>query len=93
MKRMLIGAALAGAAILAGTALSQGYGPEYAALNLSDEQRKKIDAVQEELWTKQGALMGRMHAQSFRMHDFGKGAQAHRRGADARATQAARPLA
>jgi len=97
MKRTLIGAALAGAAILAGTALGQGYGmgpgmmgggygpgqgmgpgmmggygPGYAALDLTDEQRKKIDAIQEEVWSKQGELMGRMHAQSYRMHDFGK---------------------
>jgi Spy/CpxP family protein refolding chaperone len=97
MKRILISAALAGAAILAGTALGQGYGmgpgmmggghgpgygmgpgmmggygPGYAALNLTDEQRKKIDAIQEEVWSKQGELMGRMHAQSYRMHDFGK---------------------
>lgn len=49
-----------------------GYGPGYAALNLTDEQRKKIDAIQEEVWGKQGELMGRMHAQSYRMHDFGK---------------------
>jgi Spy/CpxP family protein refolding chaperone len=49
-----------------------GYGPGYAALNLTDEQRKKIDAIQEEVWSKQGELMGRMHAQSYRMHDFGK---------------------
>ena len=111
MKRTVIGvgAAVAAAAILAGTALAQGYGmgpgmmggqdpgygmgpgmmggngqgmgpgmmggygPGYAALNLTDEQRKKIDAIQEEVWSKQGALMGRMHAQSYRMHDFGKG--------------------
>jgi Spy/CpxP family protein refolding chaperone len=111
MKRTLIGAAVAATAILAGTALAQGYGmgpgmmggqgsgygmgpgmmggngpgqgmgpgmmggygQGYAALNLTDEQRKKIDAIQEEIWSKQGALMGRMHAQSFRMHDFGKG--------------------
>lgn len=112
MKRTLISAAVAAAAILAGTALAQGYGmgpgmmggqgpgygmgpgmmgggygpgqgmgpgmmgdygPGYAALNLTDEQRKKIDAIQEEVWSKQGALMGRMHAQSYRMHDFGKG--------------------
>lgn len=107
MKRILIGAALAGAAILAGTALGQGYGmgpgmmgggmgpgmmgggygpgqgmgpgmmgggygPGYTALNLTDEQRKKIDAIQEEVWSRQGELMGRMHAQSYRMHDFGK---------------------
>ena len=122
MKRTLIGAAVAGAVLLAGTALSQGYGPGYgmgpgmmgggygpgygmgqgmgpgmmggggygpgqgmgpgmmgggygsgyAALNLTDEQRKKIDAIQEEVWSKQGELMGRMHAQSYRMHDFGK---------------------
>lgn len=119
MKRTLIGAAVAAAAILAGTALAQGYGPGYgmgpgmmggggygpgygmgpgmmggggygpgqgmgpgmmgggygpgyAALNLTDEQRKKIDAIQEEVWSKQGELMGRMHAQSYRMHDFGK---------------------
>jgi Spy/CpxP family protein refolding chaperone len=56
-----------------GPGMMGGYGPGYAALNLSDEQRKKIDAIQEELWSKQGALMGRMHAQSSRMHDFGKG--------------------
>jgi len=49
-----------------------GYGPGFAALNLTDDQRKKIDAIQEEVWSKQGALMGRMHAQSYRMHDFGK---------------------
>jgi len=49
-----------------------GYGSGYAALNLTDEQRKKIDAIQEEVWSKQGELMGRMHAQSYRMHDFGK---------------------
>jgi Spy/CpxP family protein refolding chaperone len=49
-----------------------GYGPGYAALNLSDEQRKNIDAIQEEMWRKQGELMGAMHAQSYRMHDFGK---------------------
>ena len=112
MKRTLISIAVAAAAILAGTALAQGYGmgpgmmggqgpgygmgpgmmgggygpgqgmgpgmmgdygPGYAALNLTDEQRKKIDAIQEEVWSKQGALMGRMHAQSYRMHDFGKG--------------------
>jgi Spy/CpxP family protein refolding chaperone len=115
MKRILIGAAVAAAAILAATALGQGYGmgpglmgggygpgygmgsgmmggmgpgmmgqgmgpgmmgggygPGYAALNLTDEQRKKIDAIQEEVWGKQGELMGRMHAQSYRMHDFGK---------------------
>jgi len=106
MKRTLIGAAVAGAVLLAGTALSQGYGPGYgmgpgmmgggygpgygmgqgmgpgmmgggygpgyAALDLTDEQRKKIDAIQEEVWSKQGELMGRMHAQSYRMHDFGK---------------------
>jgi Spy/CpxP family protein refolding chaperone len=100
MKRLLIGAALAGTVILAGTASGQGYGmgpgmmgggpgygmgsgmgpgmmgggygPGYAALNLSDEQRKKIDAIQEEMWRKQGELMGAMHAQSYRMHDFGK---------------------
>jgi Spy/CpxP family protein refolding chaperone len=122
MKRTLIGAAVAGAVLLAGTAFSQGYGPGYgmgpgmmgggygpgygmgqgmgpgmmggggygpgqgmgpgmmgggygpgyAALNLTDEQRKKIDAIQEEVWSKQGELMGRMHAQSYRMHDFGK---------------------
>lgn len=99
MKRILIGAALAGTVILGGTALGQGYGmgpgmmgggpgygmgsgmgpgmmgggygPGYAALNLSDEQRKKIDAIQEEMWRKQGELMGAMHAQSYRMHDFG----------------------
>ena len=112
MKRTLIGAAVAAAAILGGTAVGQGYGmgpgmmgggygpgygmgpgmmggygpgqgmgpgmmgggygPGYAALNLTDEQRKKIDAIQEEVWGKQGELMGRMHAQSYRMHDFGK---------------------
>jgi Spy/CpxP family protein refolding chaperone len=112
MKRTLIGAAVAAAAILGGTAVGQGYGmgpgmmgggygagygmgpgmmggygpgqgmgpgmmgggygPGYAALNLTDEQRKKIDAIQEEVWSKQGELMGRMHAQSYRMHDFGK---------------------
>lgn len=112
MKRTLIGAAVAAAAILGGTAVGQGYGmgpgmmgggygpgygmgpgmmggygpgqgmgpgmmgggygPGYAALNLTDEQRKKIDAIQEEVWSKQGELMGRMHAQSYRMHDFDK---------------------
>lgn len=82
MKRTLISAAVAAAAILAGTALGQGYGmgpgmmggygPEYAALNLTDEQRKKIDAIQEDVWRKQGELMGKMHAQSYRMHEFGK---------------------
>ena len=103
MKRTLIGAAVAAAAILGGTAVGQGYGmgpgmmgggygpgygmgpgmmggygpgqgmgpgmmggygpgqgmgpgmmgggygPGYAALNLTDEQRKKIDAIQEEV--------------------------------------------
>lgn len=111
MKRTLIGAAVAAAAILAGTALAQGYGmgpgmmggngpgqgmgpgmmggygpgqgmgpgmmgggygPGYAALKLTDEQRKKIDAIQEDVWRKQGELMGAMHAQAFRMHDSGK---------------------
>jgi Spy/CpxP family protein refolding chaperone len=119
MKRTLIGAAVAAAVLLAGTALSQGYGPGYgmgpgmmgggygpgygmgpgtmggggygpgqgmgpgmmggggygpglAALNLTDDQRKRIDAIQEEVWRKQGELMGAMHAQSYRMYDFGK---------------------
>jgi Spy/CpxP family protein refolding chaperone len=95
MKRILITAAVAAAAILAGTALGQGmgpgmmgghgpggmgpemmggggYGPGFAALSLTDEQRKKIDAIQEEMWRKQGELMGAMHAQSYGMHDLGK---------------------
>jgi len=111
MKRILIGAALAGAAILTGTALGQGYGlgpgmmgggygpghgmgpgmgpgmmggygPGYAALNLTDEQRKKIDAIQEDVWRKQGELMGAMHAQAYRMHDFGKADDAARKAFD-----------
>ncbi len=49
-----------------------GYGPGFAALNLTDDQRKRIDAIQEEVWRKQGELMGAMHAQSLRMYDFGK---------------------
>jgi Spy/CpxP family protein refolding chaperone len=128
MKRTVIGAALAAAAILGGTALAQGYGTgpgmmggygpgygmgpgmmgggmgpgmmggygpgrgmgpgmgmgrgmmgggygPYAGLDLTDEQRKKIDAIQEDAWRKQGELMGAMHAQGYRMHesfDFGK---------------------
>jgi Spy/CpxP family protein refolding chaperone len=127
MKRTLIGAVVAAAAILGGTALGQGYGmgpgmmgggygpgygmgpgmmgghgpgqgmgpgmmgggygPGYAALNLTDEQRKKIDAVQEDVWRKQGELMGAMHAQSGRMHDdFGKDDAAARAAFDTMAT-------
>lgn len=74
MKRTLIGAAIAAAAI-AGTALGQGYGmgpgmmgegmgpgmmgmgpgmmgnygPGYAALDLSEEQRRKIDAIEKDV--------------------------------------------
>lgn len=45
-----------------------GYGP-YAGLELTDEQRKKVDAIQEDVWRKQGELMGAMHAQGYRMHE------------------------
>jgi Spy/CpxP family protein refolding chaperone len=132
MKRTLIGAAVAAAAILGGTALGQGYGPGYgmgpgmmgggygpgygmgpgmmgggygpgygmgpgmmgggygrgyAALDLSEDQRKKIDAIQEEVLRKQGELMGAMHAQAGRMHDdFGKDDAAARAAFDTMAT-------
>lgn len=136
MKRTLIGAALAAAAILGGTALAQGYGMgpgmmggngpgygmgpgmmgggmgpgmmggygpgrgmgpgmmgggygSYANLDLTDEQRKKIDAIQEDAWRKQGELMGAMHAQGYRMHesfDFGKDDAAARAAFDTMAT-------
>lgn len=106
MKRTLIGAAIAVAAI-AGTALAQGYGmgpgmmgdhmggmgpgmmgggmgpgmmgggmgpgmmggygAGYAALDLSDEQRKQIDAIEEDTSRKQGELMGVMHKQMFEL--------------------------
>jgi Spy/CpxP family protein refolding chaperone len=129
MKRTLIGAALAAAAI-AGTAVAQGYGMgpgmmggngpgygmgpgmmgggmgpgmmggrmgpgmmggygPYASLDLSDEQRQKIDAIQEDTWRKQGELMGAMHAQGYRMHesfDFGKDEAAARAAFDTMAT-------
>ncbi len=143
MKRTLIGAAIAAAAILAGTALGQGYGMGpgmmgggygpgygmgpgmmgggygpgygmgpgmmgggygpgqgmgpgmmgggygrgYAALDLSEDQRKKIDAIQEDVWRRQGALMGAMHAQAGRMHDdSGKDDAAARAAFDTMAT-------
>ena len=103
MKRTLIGAAVAAAAILAATAGAQGpgmmggygpgygmgpgmmggYGPGYGmgpgmmggywrgygALNLTEEQRDKIDSIQEDLSRKQWELMGRMHSQSYRFGD------------------------
>ena len=40
------------------------------ALNLSSEQRAKLDDIQRDLWNRQQALMVRMHDQDFHMHDL-----------------------
>lgn len=58
-----------------GPGMMSGYGPGgYGALNLSDEQRKQISAVQDEFSRKQWDLMGKMHEQRFKFHDFGSSA-------------------
>ena len=54
-----------------GPGMMGGYGPRgYAALNLSDEQRAKISAVQQESSRKQWDLMGKMQEQGFGMHQL-----------------------
>ena len=49
-------------------AAGPGMNARYAALDLTDEQRDKIEAIQEELARKQGELMGRMHSKADVMH-------------------------
>lgn len=51
-----------------------GAGP-YAALSLSSEQRSKIAEIQQDLWRKQWALMGKMHEGRFHMHQQYGGAE------------------
>lgn len=60
-----------------GPGMMWGYarGGEYWGLDLSADQRKKIDQLQEETAKAQWQLMGTMHQQGFHMHGmFGPGA-------------------
>lgn len=42
----------------------------YAALDLTSEQRAKLQDIERDLWRKQRELMGRVHQQDFHMHDI-----------------------
>lgn len=42
----------------------------YAALNLTNEQRAKLEDIERDLWRKQRQLVSRMHEQDFHMHDI-----------------------
>jgi Spy/CpxP family protein refolding chaperone len=42
----------------------------YAALDLTSEQRAKLQDIERDLWRKQRELMGRMHQQDSHMHDM-----------------------
>jgi len=54
-----------------GPGMMGGYGPGgYGGLNLRDEQRAKITAIQQEVSRKQWELMGKMHEQSYHMDQF-----------------------
>ena len=46
----------------------------YAALDLSAEQRAKIADIQQDLWRKRWALMGKMHEERYAMHRWMSGA-------------------
>ena len=52
-----------------GPGMMPGYG-NYGGINLSDEQRTKIDEIQREASRKQWDLMGKMHEQRFDMHQL-----------------------
>jgi Spy/CpxP family protein refolding chaperone len=52
-----------------GPGMIRGYGwGGYEALNLSEEQRTKIAAIQEEFSRKQWELMGKMHEQRYQLY-------------------------
>ena len=54
-----------------GPGMMGGYGPGgYGGLNLSDEQRAKIAALQQEVSRKQWDLIGKMHEQGYHMDQF-----------------------
>lgn len=54
-----------------GQGMMGGYGQGgYAGLNLSDEQRGKIGEIQQDVSRRQWELMGKMHEQSYHMHQF-----------------------
>jgi len=54
-----------------GPGMMGGYGPGgYGGLNLSDEQRAKIAAIQQEVSRKQWDLIGKMHEQGYHMDQF-----------------------
>jgi Spy/CpxP family protein refolding chaperone len=89
MKRLVaIGAALAAAASFAfaqGPGYGRGgYGPGMmgggpgaggmlAALNLSDEQREKVLAIQEDNRRKNWAVMGEMRSEQFKLRSMARG--------------------
>jgi Spy/CpxP family protein refolding chaperone len=52
-----------------------GYGPggAFAALNLSDEQREKVFAIQEESRTKNWAVMGEMRSEQYKLRSLYRG--------------------
>lgn len=52
-----------------GPGMTPGYG-YYGGINLSDEQRAKIDEIQREASRKQWDLMGKMHERGFDMHQL-----------------------
>lgn len=54
-----------------GRGMMGGYGwGGYGGLNLDDEQRAKIAAIQEESSRKQWELVGKMHEQRHQLHEF-----------------------
>ncbi|MCA6215590.1 Spy/CpxP family protein refolding chaperone [Ideonella sp. B7] len=53
-----------------GPGMMGGQSQAFADLKLSAEQRKKIDDIQEETFKAMWQLMGTMHQQGYRMHDW-----------------------
>lgn len=54
-----------------GPGMMKGYGwGGYGALNLNEEQRAKIAAIEEEFSRKQWELMGKMHEQRYQLHQL-----------------------
>jgi len=65
-----MGSGMMGPGMMGGGMMGPGTMGGYPGVNLSDEQRAKISAIQREVMRKQWELMGKMHEQQFHMHDL-----------------------
>jgi len=66
----MMGGGMMGPGMMGGGMMGPGTMGGYPGVNLSDEQRAKVSAIQREVMRKQWELMGKMHEQQFNMHDL-----------------------